>query len=445
MKKITPQSISGFPEWLPEEKILEQRFFDIIRSNYELCGFIPIETSAVEKREVLTAKGGADKEIYSLTRLTSEESDDASELALHFDLTVPLARYVAQNYGNLTFPFRRYQMQKVWRGERPQSGRFREFYQCDIDVIGDGELSLMTDAEIPSIIYQVFKEMGIGRFIININNRKILRGYLQHLGISEQNGVLVTRVLDKIEKIGAQRVVLELLDMGISESVAKDLIDFIGISGQNQDVLQTLQEMKINDYFAKGVEELAMVVKLMGQLGVPDNSFQVNPRIARGLDYYTGTIYETILADHPGVGSICSGGRYDDLAGFFTDKKLPGVGISIGLTRLLSRLLKAEIVKPSKATTAFVLITTLDQSYMSRYLGLAAKLRAEKINTEVFLEPKKISMQMKYANKKGFSLAIIAGSNEFEKEELQIKNLKTGEQRTISTNSLIEEVKKDLI
>ena len=445
MNKIVPQATSGFPEWLPEEKILEQMFFDIIRSNYERFGFVPIETSAVEKKEVLTAKGGADKEIYGLSRLSSEETDDTNELALHFDLTVPLARYVVQNYGNLTFPFRRYQMQKVWRGERPQSGRFREFYQCDIDVIGDGELSLMTDAEIPSIIYQIFKEMGIGRFIININNRKILRGYLQHLGISEENGVLVTRVLDKIEKIGTQRVVSELLDMGVSESAARDLIDFISISGQNQDVLKTLQEMKINEYFAKGVEELTKVVELMGQLGIPDNSFQVNPRIARGLDYYTGTIYETILADHPGVGSICSGGRYDDLASFFTDKKLPGVGISIGLTRLLSRLLKAGIVKPSKATTASVLITTLDQSYMSKYLELATKLRAEKINTEVFLEPKKINMQMKYANKKGFSLAIIAGSNEFEKEELQIKNMMTGEQRTVSKNALIEEVKKELI
>jgi len=444
---IQPQSISGFPEWLPEEKIIEQKMIDIIRAAYEKFGFSPIETAAVEKVDILRAKGGNDKEIYCLSRLAgAEEGEDGKELALHFDLTVPLARYVAQNYSNLPFPFRRYQIQKVWRGERPQSGRFREFYQCDIDIIGDGELSLLSDAEIPSIIYSIFKQMDIGPFVININNRKIIQGYLNFLGIPDSDVANVLRTIDKIEKVGVDKVVSELVNsLGFSEEKVKPLIDLISLdTSSTPDVINELRQMKVNDKFSEGVDELAKVLKYMGDLGVPDDYYKINISIARGLDYYTGTVYETILKNHPGIGSVCSGGRFDNLAGYFTDKKLPGVGISIGLTRLFSKLIKAEVIKAGPSTSAPVLVTVMDPSCMNLYFKVATLLRDGGINTEVFLENKKIGIQLKFANRKGFALAVIAGSNEVESGNVQLKNLKTGEQYTVSVSELVPKVSEIL-
>jgi len=445
MNIITPKSISGFPEWLPGERIVEQKLLSIIEKTFEQYGFTSIETSAVERKDVLIAKGAADKEIYSLTRLAGEESEEESSLALHFDLTVPLARYVAQNYHNLSFPFRRYQIQKVWRGERAQSGRFREFYQCDIDVIGNESLSILTDAEIPSIIYQIFKEMNLGPFVIRINNRKIFKGYLESLNIFGDQSKSIMQVVDKIEKIGTLKVSNQLTEViGLSLEQSKSLLDFISLDGTNEEIIEKLRVMKINKVFNEGVEELALVLGYLKVLGVPEEFVHVYLGIMRGLDYYTGTIYETQLVNYPGLGSICSGGRYDNLASFFTDKKLPGVGISIGLTRLFSRLLESEIVKVGPSTKASVIVTTMEQSFMKNYFEIATELRKQGINTEVFLEPKKLSAQLNYADKKGFPIAVIVGSREIESKTVKLKNLMTGEEHLVSRFEIIGKIKEIL-
>lgn len=441
---VIPQAIGGFPEWLPQEKILEQKMLDIIRSGYERFGFVPIETPAVERKEVLTAKGGNEKEIYALTRLVADENerDDSSSLALHFDLTVPLARYVAQHHRELAFPFRRYQMQKVWRGERPQAGRFREFYQCDIDVIGDEELSPMTDAEIPSIIYQIFTEMNIGPFLIRINNRKVLQGYFASQGIPREKQSLAMRVVDKLEKIGVSQVITELVEtVNISEMVARLVVEFVDRKVSSKSVSEELLSICTDDLYREGVKELEAVINGIRALGVPDSNFQIDLGIARGLDYYTGTVYETTLVNHPGIGSICSGGRYDDLASHFIDRKLPGVGISIGVTRLLSKLITAGVLKAEVATMAPVLITSLDGTRMFDYLRLASTLRESGVNAEVYLESKKIGVQLRYANRKGFFLAVIAGSVEFEKSIVLLKNLKTGDQQEVVMSDLTGVIK----
>lgn len=444
MSTINPKPIGGFPEWLPEEKILELRLLDIIRSNFERYGFSPIETSAVERTEVLTAKGGNDREIYAIKRLAAEEDDDGKNIALHFDLTVPLARYVAQNYSKLAFPFRRYQIQKVWRGERPQSGRYREFYQCDIDVIGDGELSLFTDAEMPSIIYSIFRQMEIGPFVIRVNNRKILQGYLQYLEIPDGKRSEALRSVDKLEKIGIQRVLAELSNVGISEDVGKKLINFVDQQASNDEILKRLQSSDVNETFRNGVDELATVVKNMRALGVPEDYLQISVGIARGLDYYTGTIYETVLKNYPGIGSICSGGRYDDLASYFIDKSLPGVGISIGLTRLFSRLLQAKIIRVGTATPAPVLIALIETDRITEYLSITTTLREAGLNTEMFFEYKKLGAQLKYADKKGMPLVLIAGSEELDKDSVKIKNLKTGQERMVPKKDIVNEVEAEL-
>ena len=360
---IKPTPISGFPEFLPADQILFAKILNIIRTGFERYGFSPIETPAVEKKEVLTSKAGIEKEIYALSRLAAEMGENSeTDLALHFDLTVPLARYVAQHKEKLVFPFRRYQIQKVWRGERAQSGRYREFYQADIDVIGKGSLSLITDAEIPSVIYQVFREMQIGAFAIKVNNRKILQGYFRHLGIPKAQMVEVMRLVDKLEKIGIDKLVTELTNKtGLDTTTATNIIDFLGQKLDNKEMLAKLQSFSnINELFSEGVTELGVVVDGMRTLGVPEEYFRIDVGIARGLDYYTGTVYETVLIDYPGIGSICSGGRYDDLASYFTDEKLPGVGISIGVTRLVPRLIEAGILKSGPATIAPVLVTSMD-------------------------------------------------------------------------------------
>ena len=444
MTIITPKPISGFPEWLPEEKILELRLLDIIRSNFERYGFSPIETSAVERTEVLTAKGGNDREIYAINRLVAVDDEEGRNLALHFDLTVPLARYVAQNFSKIAFPFRRYQIQKVWRGERPQSGRYREFYQCDIDVIGDGELSLFTDAEIPSVIYSIFRQMEIGPFVIRINNRKILQGYLRHLGIPDERHSETLKLIDKMEKIGIQRVFAELANAGIQEDIGKKLIDFVDQQASNDETLKKLQSINANETFRQGIDELATVVKHIRALGVPEDYFQIFIGIARGLDYYTGTIYETVLKNHPGIGSICSGGRYDDLASYFIERRLPGVGISIGLTRLFSRLLQAKILSAGSATPAPVLVALLETDRITEYLSITTILREAGVNTEMFFEDKKLGNQLKYADKKGIPLVVIAGSEEFSQNSVKIKNLKTGQEKLVPKKDIVSGIELEL-
>lgn len=438
---IKPRPISGFPEWLPNEKILEEKILGIIRTTFERFGFSPLETPAVERNEVLTSKGGNEKEIYTLARLAGTSEDDAKDYSLHFDLTVPLARYVAQHFQHLSFPFRRYQIQKVWRGERPQDGRFREFYQCDIDIIGEENLSLLADAEIPSIIYQTFRAMEIGDFIIRINNRKILSGFLKFHNVPVESHNDILRTMDKVEKIGREKVERELgTGLKLPAECVRGFLELTSLQGTSEEILQRLESLNHGDLFKTGVSELREVVENMGSLGVPSDNYRIDPCVARGLDYYTGTIYETNLKAHPDIGSICSGGRFDNLAGNFIKKRLPGVGISIGLTRLFSRLLAAGILKPGPATVSDILITILDRSYLKEYLALATRLRNKGFNTEVYTEPKALKKQMQFASKKGFKSVLIAGENEFREGKAKIKNMTSGEEREIALHRLEEEV-----
>jgi histidyl-tRNA synthetase len=440
--KVKPSLLRGFDqEYLPQDQLQFNRLIDIIRRNFELYGFLPIETPSAERREVLTSKGGVEKEIYALTRLAEADDDEAAAKgALRFDLTVPLARYVAMRERELAFPFRRYQIQRVWRGETPQArkGRWREFYQCDIDVINRDKLSYLAEAEIPSVIYSVFKEMAIGEFRIRINNRKALKGVLQEFRVADERSAAVLRALDKAEKEEGAKVRAELEREGMSAAAAADLY---GLITQKGDALQALSRVKAA---AQGLDELKQVADAIGQFGVPDSAFTVDLGVVRGLDYYTGTIYETTLSGYPELGSICSGGRYDDLASYFTDTRLPGVGISIGLTRLFSKLKEAGLLRPLARTPAEVLVTTMDSRYLERYLGIAAQLRGAGINTEVYLEPAKLGNQLTYADRKGFRVAIIAGENEFTRDVVQIKNLSTKSASDVAFREIVTSVQTTL-
>jgi histidyl-tRNA synthetase len=424
VEKVKPALLRGFDqEYLPHEQLQFNALIELIRRNFELYGFLPIETPSAERREVLTSKGGVEKEIYALTRLAEADDDEAATKgALRFDLTVPLARYVAMRERELAFPFRRYQIQRVWRGETPQArkGRFREFYQCDIDIINREKLSYLAEAEIPSVIYSVFREMAIGEFRIRINNRKVLKGLLSHFRIAEKSSPAVLRLLDKTEKEDAGRIREDLEREGVAATAAAELLKLVSSKRDTRETLEVLSKYKECE---EGLGELKGVVKAIEQFGVPQTAFGVDLGIVRGLDYYTGTIYETTLAGHPELGSICSGGRYDDLASYFTNTRLPGVGISIGLTRLFSRLHEAGLLKPLARTPAEVLVTTMDPQYLDKYLRMAAELRAAGINTEVYLEQAKLGNQLTYADRKGFRAALIAGENEFGRNMVQLKNL----------------------
>jgi histidyl-tRNA synthetase len=435
MSLITPKPMSGFPELLPEQQLVFNRCIEIVRRNFELSGFAPIETPSVERVEVLTSKGGEEKEIFAISRLQAGDDDKSdAEFALHFDLTVPLARYVAQHKEKLVFPFRRYQIQKVWRGERPQKGRYREFYQCDIDVIGRGTIGLLNDAEIPSVIHKIFTEMAIGDFVIRLNNRRLLQGFYEHLGVASERIAEVLRIVDKLEKIGRDKVIAELTGKtALDADVATQILDFSAKDAPIDALLAELcaLPMMANALFARGVEELTTVCNGVRALGVPDSAFKIDLRIARGLGYYTGTVYETQLLAHPELGSICSGGRYDDLASYFTDEKLPGVGISIGLSRLVFVLLEAGVLKTAASTPARVLVTTMDAARLPDYLALAARMRQAGIATEVYSEDKgRLGDQLKYASRKGIRYAVIAGSDEFAAGVYKFKDLLKGEEST---------------
>ena len=434
-KIVKPQPVSGFPEWLPEHKLVEEQWLAVIRREFARFGFTPIETPAIERKEVLSAKGVVEKEIYALSRMAAGEGEDpATEMALHFDLTVPLARYVAQHFAALTFPFRRYQIQKVWRGERPQAGRFREFYQCDIDVVGNGSLGLLNDAEMPCVIHGIFSQLGIGRFVVRINNRKILQGYLAHLGVPAERIAMALRVIDTLEKLGREQVATDLQDQaGMEPEATGRLLDFLAGPAEPAH----LAVVDAGPVFAQGVAELAEVAEGLLALGMPEEAFTIDLSIARGLDYYTGTVYETVLVDRPDFGSICSGGRYDNLAGTFTKQQLPGVGISIGLTRLLARLFEAELVSPGAATTAEVLVTVMDRAVLPQSLALARELRAAGLNTELFTQiNKKLGDQLKYADRKGIPMAAIAGQDELAGGLVTLKHLASGDQATVPRTDL---------
>jgi histidyl-tRNA synthetase len=450
MRKVRPALLKGFDqEYLPQEQLQFNYLVEIVRRNFELFGFLPIETPSAERIEVLTSKGGVEKEIYALSRLAAGPDDDEAAVkgALRFDLTVPLARYVAMRERELAFPFRRYQIQRVWRGENPQAkkGRFREFYQCDIDIINRDRLSYLAEAEIPSVIYSVFKEMAIGDFRIRINNRKLLKGLLQRFDVPEASSANVLRSLDKVDREAASAILEDLKREGMSHAAASQLYDLIATKRDTNETLNALAALGLNnELYERGLEELRKITLAIRQFGIPDSAFCVDLSVVRGLDYYTGTIYETTLTEHPELGSICSGGRYDDLASYFTDTKLPGVGISIGLTRLFSKLKELGFPRRAIRSPAEVLITTMDMRYLDQYLSIARELREAGINTETYLEAAKLGNQLAYAEKKGFHIALIAGENEFERNVVQVKNLMTRTAENCSRAELLSAVRNTL-
>jgi histidyl-tRNA synthetase len=444
VRTVRPALLKGFDqEFLPHDQLQFNALIELIRRNFERFGFLPLETPSAERIDVLTSKGGTEKEIYALSRLAAQEDDEAAAKgALRFDLTVPLARYVAMRERELAFPFRRYQIQRVWRGENPQvkRGRFREFYQCDIDIINRDRLSYLAEAEIPSVIYSVFREMAIGEFRIRINNRKVLRGLLEEFGVADEKSAPVLRVLDKMGKEDGAKIRDELGREGMPAASVTRLYQLLSAGRSSDETLAALAEFD-NETARKGLAELRNIVAAIRQFGVPDTAFAVDLSVVRGLDYYTGTIYETTLVEHPDIGSICSGGRYDDLASYFTNTRLPGVGISIGLSRLFARLKDANLLRPIARTPAEVLVTVLDPQAVERYLGIAAQLRARDINTEVYLEQAKIGKQFEYANKKGFRFAVTAGSEEFTRGTVRVKDLAKQSETEVPLAELAARVK----
>ena len=436
MSQIKPRTLSGFMELLPARQVQFDRMADILRKSYSLYGFTPLDTPAIEASEVLLAKGGGEteKQIY---RFTKGDSD----LSLRFDLTVPLAKYVALHRNELTFPFRRYQIAKVYRGERAQKGRYREFYQADIDVIGDGALDIINEAEIPSIIYKSFTALGLRRFKIRINNRKILNGLFAILGLESQAGE-VMRTIDKLEKIGAEKVNAILVDdLHVPAHAAETLLTLLA----SKDPMSALAPfLGKNARFDLGVSELSAVVGYMSAFGVPEDHFAVDLTIARGLDYYTGTVYETVMLDHPEIGSICSGGRYDNLAEYYTDKQLPGVGISIGLTRLFSVLEAQGYLNDDLITApADVLILPMTED-LAPAISFATALRDSGIRAQLHCEKKKFKQKLSYADKLSIPFAAFLGEDEIAQGQVTVKNLATGAQQTVTPAQAIALVQADL-
>ena len=438
MNKTEPRTLAGFMELMPNEQILFEQMKEKIEKTYQKFGFLPLDTPILELSEVLLAKAGGEteKQIYRF-----EKGD--TDISMRFDLTVPLAKYVAKNYGNLSFPFRRYQIGKVYRGERAQKGRYREFYQCDIDIIGDGELDLINDAEIPAIIYTIFRELGFEDFTIKINNRRILNGLFESVE-QKDNAVEILRIIDKIEKIGKEAVIEEFQKLGLQEKQINNIINFIEIEGTSDEKIEKLENLGIqNETYLKGVEELKTVIKNVRIFGVPDTNFKVDLTIARGLDYYTGTVYETFLNDYREIGSICSGGRYENLAEYYTDKSLPGVGVSIGLTRLFYKLNELNIIKADRKSVADVLIIPMVEN-LEEPIQLATKLRSIGINTEIYLNNKKLKAKFKYADKLEIPYVIVIGEDEINAKEITLKDMKTGNEEKVAMNEkeILKMIKK---
>ena len=440
MAKITPRTLSGFMELLPAPQQQLERMMDILRKTYALYGFTPLDTPVIEASEVLLAKGGGEteKQIYRF------QKGDA-DLALRFDLTVPLAKYVALHGGDLSFPFRRYQIGKVYRGERAQRGRFREFYQADIDIIGDGKLDIANEAEIPSIIYQTFTRLGLKRFQIRVNNRKILNGFYAMLGLTEQSGDIM-RTVDKLDKIGPDKVRGLLTgELGLTEAAAGDILRFIAITGSNQEVLTALEGYRgRNEVFDAGLTELETVVKYLAAFGVPEENFAVDLTIARGLDYYTGTVYETRMLDHPEIGAICAGGRYDNLAEYYSDRSLPGVGVAIGLTRLFYVLDEQGMLNPDLLTApADVLLLPMTDDFTAA-VELATRFRNAGLRTQIYSEQKKFKAKMTYADKLGIPYVVFLGEDEIAQGTCSVKDLRTGQQVSLSPDEAVELIRKGI-
>ena len=440
MATVTPRTLSGFMELLPAQQQQLERMMDILRTTYSRYGFTPLDTPVIEASEVLLAKGGGEteKQIYRF------QKGDA-DLALRFDLTVPLAKYVALHGNDLAFPFRRYQIGKVYRGERAQRGRFREFYQADIDIIGDGKLDITNEAEIPSIIYQTFTALGLTRFQIRVNNRKILNGFYAMLGLTDRSGNIM-RTVDKLDKIGPHKVRACLMDdVGLTADQAEEIMRFISITGSNDQVLSALEGYRSrHELFDQGLDELTTVTRYLAAFGVPEVNFAVDLTIARGLDYYTGTVYETTLLDYPEIGSVCSGGRYDNLAEYYTDRQLPGVGISIGLTRLFYVLGEQGLLNPSLPTApADVLILPMTQD-LTPAIQLATRLRGAGIRTQLYTEQKKFKAKMNYADKLGVPYVVFLGDDEIAAGLVACKDMTSGEQTKLPFDATLSRIQEGL-
>ena len=427
MAKVTPRTLSGFMELLPGDQLKMERMKDLLRESFASYGFTPLDTPLVESAEVLLAKGGGEteKQVY---RFAKGDSD----LALRFDLTVPLAKYVAAHYAELSFPFRRYQIGKVYRGERAQRGRFREFYQADIDIIGDGKLDVLNEAEIPAIICDTFRRLGVTRFQIRVNNRKLLNGFYAMNGMSEKSGEIM-RAVDKLDKTGPEAVRQSLInDVKMLPCKAENVMDFMAVRGTNAEVIAALERYRGMDaVFDEGLDELKCVVDNLAAFGVPEENFAVDLTIARGLDYYTGTVYETLMLDHPEIGSVCSGGRYDNLAEYYTDRQLPGVGISIGLTRFFYVLSEQGLLNdelPAAPCDALLLPMTEE---LSPAIAAAAELRASGLRVQLYTEKKKFKAKMSYADRLGVPYAVFLGEDELREGLLSVKDMRSGEQRKL--------------
>ena len=433
-EKLKPKTLPGFMELLPNEQILFNKMKETIQKTYERYGFLPLNTPIIEDAKILLAKAGGEteKQIY---RFTKGEND----LALRFDLTVPLAKYVTEYYDKLSFPFRRYQIGKVYRGEKSQRGRYREFYQCDIDIIGDGKLSIINDAEIPSIIYNTFNKLGFDDFTICINNRKILNGFFKSLDLTEKSQDIL-RVIDKIDKIGKDKVEAELSEKVDSNNLEM-IMKFLSIDGSNQEKITELENLGIKDeIFQEGLNELKQVLNYIGDFGVPEHNVKLDLTIARGLDYYTGTVYETFLNKYRNMGSVCSGGRYDNLTEYYTDRKMPGVGISIGLSRLFFQLMDNNIISADNESISKVIVISMTENY-GYCAKVASTLRENGIKVQVNFEDQKLGKKFKYADNIKVEYAIIIGDDEVENNKISLKNMKTGEQQTIDIEEALKILK----
>lgn len=449
---IKPRTMPGVMELLPRDQIAFQRMLDVIRRNDERFGFLPIETPVIELSEVLLTKTGGETErqVYFVqsTGALEKGGEGVPELALRFDLTVPLARYVAEHEHDLAFPFRRYQMQRVYRGERAQRGRFREFYQCDVDILGKDALSLRFDAELPAVIHAIFSELDIGPFTIQINNRKLMRGFFEGLGIAdpERQGA-VLREVDKLDKRGPEAVFDTLVGegFGLADEVVRRIMDFVKLrSHSHAQALQILSDLGSgSESFNQGIAELREVIELVRAFGVPEANYCINLSIARGLDYYTGTVYETTLNDYPQIGSICSGGRYDNLAGNYTKSHLPGVGISIGATRLFWQLREAGLLRDADSSVD-ALVALMDEAHLADYLHIARSLRVAGINTEVQLEAKKLARQMQYADRAGIRFVVLAGEDEATRGAVTVKDLRREQQFEVKREDLAATLRVEL-
>jgi len=435
MTIVKPSTLPGFMELLPKDQILFNEMKDIIRKNFEKHGFLPIDTPVIEKSEVLLAKGGGEteKQIY---RFSKGDTD----MSLRFDLTVPLARYTVEHMNDLSFPFKRYQIGKVYRGEKAQKGRFREFYQCDIDTIGMGELSLVNDAEFPVVIFHTFKDLGFTDFTIHLNNRKILKGFFSSLGIEDSMNVL--RTVDKLDKIGEEKVLEELGENGIGRDSGEKILEFIKIKGSVDEILEQLRDLKIEDeIFQEGLDELTQVIGYMRDFGIDEDCFDIDLKIARGLDYYTGTVYETTLDNYTKIGSVCSGGRYEDLASYYTDKTLPGVGISIGLSRLFYQLNEAKIISSEEKSLVDLLIIPMDDCVHDG-IKLLSELREKGVRVSVYTEFAKLKKKFKYADQTKVDYVIVLGEEEIKSRKYSLKDMKTGDQEEVTFDELVERFKR---